>query len=55
MEARATIKDDLVLKWCFDCKSYEWAKSENGIFICQKCNEIIADWVAKLLYRHEIT
>lgn len=49
-EMLAVKKGDLLLRWCFNCNFYEWARIRNGRFICQKCKKPVGDWVTHLLY-----
>ena len=47
--AEATVRDGLVLKWCYDCGYYTWCRHEDG-FVCTSCGNRVRDWLAKLLY-----
>jgi len=47
----AVIKDGKLLKWCYNCHSYQWAEVKGNQYICARCNQVIENWVSRLLYR----
>jgi len=44
---------DKVLKYCFNCREFKWAKQEGNHFVCLCCNERIANWITKQMLEVE--